>query len=62
LTAAGPGLFFSDDWMGFGFTPARAERRLKSGPTDSGYPVGYWAYIADPDGDNLEVSLRLGSL
>jgi len=35
---------------------ARAEGRLQSGPTDSGYPVGYWAYIADPDGNNLEVS------
>lgn len=35
---------------------ARAEGRLRSGPTDSGYPVGYWAYIADPDGNNLEVS------
>lgn len=35
---------------------ARAEHRLRSGPTDSGYPVGYWAYIADPDGNNLEVS------
>lgn len=29
---------------------ARAEGRLRSGPTDTGYPVGYWAYIADPDG------------
>src|SRR5579864_1283938 len=28
---------------------ARAEGRLRSGPTDTGYPVGYWAYIADPD-------------
>jgi catechol 2,3-dioxygenase-like lactoylglutathione lyase family enzyme len=35
---------------------ARAEGRLKSGPSDAGYPVGYWAYIADPDGNNLEVS------
>lgn len=35
---------------------ARAEGQLRSGPTDSGYPVGYWAYIADPDGNNLEVS------
>lgn len=26
------------------------------GPQDYGYPVGYWAYIADPDGHNLEVS------
>lgn len=35
---------------------ARAEGRLKSGPADYGYPVGYWAYIADPDGNNLEIS------
>ena len=35
---------------------SRAEGRLRSGPTDTGYPVGYWAYIADPDGNNLEVS------
>jgi catechol 2,3-dioxygenase-like lactoylglutathione lyase family enzyme len=35
---------------------ARAEGRLRSGPTDTGYPIGYWAYIADPDGNNLEVS------
>ncbi len=35
---------------------ARDEKRLKSGPTDSGYPVGYWALIADPDGHMLEIS------
>jgi catechol 2,3-dioxygenase-like lactoylglutathione lyase family enzyme len=35
---------------------ARNEGRLRSGPTDSGYPVGYWAFIADPDGHTLEVS------
>lgn len=35
---------------------ARREGRLRSGPTDSPYPVGYWAFIADPDGHNLEVS------
>jgi catechol 2,3-dioxygenase-like lactoylglutathione lyase family enzyme len=26
------------------------------GPMDSGPPVGYWAYIVDPDGHNLEIS------
>ena len=26
------------------------------GPVDSGPPVGYWAYIVDPDGHNLEIS------
>jgi catechol 2,3-dioxygenase-like lactoylglutathione lyase family enzyme len=35
---------------------ARAEGRLRSGPSDDGYPVGYWAFIADPDGNNLEIS------
>lgn len=35
---------------------ARAEGRLRIGPTDSGPPVGYWAFVADPDGHNLEIS------
>ena len=35
---------------------ASAEGRLVEGPTDSGYPVGYWALISDPDGHTLEVS------
>ena len=35
---------------------AQAEGRTVMGPIDSGYPVGYWAYIADPDGHNLEIS------
>jgi catechol 2,3-dioxygenase-like lactoylglutathione lyase family enzyme len=35
---------------------ARSEGRLRYGPLDSGYPVGYWALIADPDGHTLEVS------
>jgi catechol 2,3-dioxygenase-like lactoylglutathione lyase family enzyme len=35
---------------------ARAEGRDVLGPLDSGYPVGYWAIIPDPDGHNLEVS------
>lgn len=35
---------------------ARAEGRPVMGPTDDGPPVGYWAYIADPDGHNLEIS------
>ena len=35
---------------------ARSEGCLRSGPTDSGYPIGYWAFIADPDGHTLEVS------
>ncbi len=35
---------------------ARAEGRLLQGPTDSGYPVGYWALLSDPDGHTLELS------
>ena len=35
---------------------ARAEDRAVHGPVDSGPPVGYWAYVVDPDGHNLEVS------
>lgn len=35
---------------------ARAEGCLKRGPEDYGPPVGYWAYIGDPDGNNLEIS------
>lgn len=35
---------------------ARGEGRAVLGPTDAGYPVGYWAYIVDPDGHNLELS------
>jgi catechol 2,3-dioxygenase-like lactoylglutathione lyase family enzyme len=35
---------------------ARSEGALKLGPHDSGYPVGYWAFISDPDGHTLEIS------
>jgi catechol 2,3-dioxygenase-like lactoylglutathione lyase family enzyme len=35
---------------------ARQEDRLIDGPTDSGPPVGYWAFIRDPDGHTLELS------
>ncbi len=35
---------------------ALEEDRLSAGPTDFGYPVGYWAFIRDPDGHTLEVS------
>ena len=35
---------------------ARAEGRLLTEPTDSGYPVGYWALLRDPDGHTLELS------
>ncbi len=35
---------------------AREENRLDSGPMDYGPPVGYWAFLRDPDGHTLEVS------
>jgi catechol 2,3-dioxygenase-like lactoylglutathione lyase family enzyme len=35
---------------------ARADGYTVHGPLDSGPPVGYWAYIVDPDGHNLELS------
>ncbi len=35
---------------------ATAEEREVIGPFDSGPPVGYWAFIRDPDGHNLEIS------
>ena len=37
-----------------------AEAREEGGPlmepVDSGYPVGYWALLSDPDGHTLELS------
>ncbi|BAQ62175.1 Sll5075 protein [Geminocystis sp. NIES-3708] len=35
---------------------ASDEKILVSGPNDWGLPVGYWAYIKDPDGHTLEIS------
>ncbi|MBW2373883.1 MAG: VOC family protein [Deltaproteobacteria bacterium] len=35
---------------------ARDEERLIAGPLDYGPPVGYWAFIRDPDGHTLELS------
>jgi catechol 2,3-dioxygenase-like lactoylglutathione lyase family enzyme len=35
---------------------ARSEGRLLRGPQDSGPPVGYWAFLRDPDGHTLELS------
>ncbi|NNE67462.1 MAG: VOC family protein [Pyrinomonadaceae bacterium] len=35
---------------------ARKEGILAKEPEDSGYPVGYWAFISDPDGHSLEVA------
>ncbi|MCB9830976.1 MAG: VOC family protein [Planctomycetes bacterium] len=35
---------------------AGASGCLVRGPEDSGYPVGYWAFLRDPDGHILELS------
>jgi len=35
---------------------ARQEGCLSRGPTDYGPPVGYWAFLTDPDGHTLELS------
>ena len=35
---------------------ARQAGCLRQGPTDSGSPVGYWAFLSDPDGHTLEIS------
>ncbi|MBL8224757.1 MAG: VOC family protein [Chromatiales bacterium] len=35
---------------------ARAEGCLVREPEDGGPPVGYWAFLRDPDGHTLEVS------
>ncbi len=35
---------------------ARSEAILIQGPNDWGPPVGYWAYLRDPDGHTLEIS------
>ena len=35
---------------------ARQEGVLLEGPKYSGYPIGYWAFLRDPDGHTLELS------
>ncbi|MBD2456356.1 VOC family protein [Nostoc sp. FACHB-87] len=35
---------------------ARQAGVLVDEPKDSGYPVGYWAFLRDPDGHTLELS------
>jgi catechol 2,3-dioxygenase-like lactoylglutathione lyase family enzyme len=35
---------------------ARTDGILLAGPNDWGPPVGYWAYLQDPDGHTLEIS------
>jgi len=35
---------------------ADAEGCLRMGPVDSGFPLGYWSFLLDPDGHQLELS------
>jgi catechol 2,3-dioxygenase-like lactoylglutathione lyase family enzyme len=35
---------------------AKYEGVLLQEPKDSGYPIGYWAFLRDPDGHTLELS------
>jgi catechol 2,3-dioxygenase-like lactoylglutathione lyase family enzyme len=35
---------------------ARKDGCLARGPTDYGPPVGYWAFLTDPDGHTIELS------
>ncbi len=35
---------------------AKREGILIQEPKDSGYPIGYWAFLRDPDGHTLELS------
>lgn len=35
---------------------AREAGCLRKGPIDSGFPLGYWAVLMDPDGHQLELS------
>jgi catechol 2,3-dioxygenase-like lactoylglutathione lyase family enzyme len=35
---------------------AREDEVLLAGPFDYGPPVGYWAFLRDPDGHTLEIS------
>ena len=35
---------------------ARRAGLLVEEPKDSGYPIGYWAFLRDPDGHTLELS------
>ncbi len=41
------------DWL---CAKAKQAGVLVHPPQDSGYPVGYWAFLRDPDGHTLELS------
>jgi catechol 2,3-dioxygenase-like lactoylglutathione lyase family enzyme len=46
----------SREAMDFLCDKARQEGVLIQEPKDSGYPIGYWAFLRDPDGHTLELS------
>jgi catechol 2,3-dioxygenase-like lactoylglutathione lyase family enzyme len=46
----------SREAMDFLCDKARQEGVLIQEPQDSGYPIGYWAFLRDPDGHTLELS------
>ena len=46
----------SREAMDFLCDKARQEGVLIQAPKDSGYPIGYWAFLRDPDGHTLELS------
>ena len=35
---------------------AEAAGCLRRGPVDAGFPLGYWSFLVDPDGHQLELS------
>jgi catechol 2,3-dioxygenase-like lactoylglutathione lyase family enzyme len=46
----------SREYMNDLCTKAKREGILIQEPKDSGYPIGYWAFLRDPDGHTLELS------
>jgi catechol 2,3-dioxygenase-like lactoylglutathione lyase family enzyme len=46
----------SREFMDMLCAQARQEGVLIEEPKDSGYPIGYWAFLRDPDGHTLELS------
>lgn len=46
----------SREYMDALCTRAQQEGALLQAQQDSGYPIGYWAFLRDPDGHTLELS------
>jgi catechol 2,3-dioxygenase-like lactoylglutathione lyase family enzyme len=46
----------SQEMVDFLCAKAEQEGVLLQKPKDSGYPIGYWAFLRDPDGHTLELS------